>query len=234
MSRTLVLVLGAIGATLLLLIVNDSSGQTFGLANDSFAQAAVGALICAVLAASLFGRGIKMQDSLRHAMFWVVLLIATVGAYQYRFELQDVASRITAGFVPSRPRSVIGSDGALTVTIEKSRGGHFEVDGSVNGKGVSFLIDTGASDIVLTMQAAEAIGFTRSELAFIKPVSTANGIAMSAQVRLDEIVIGGIARRNVPASVAEDGRLDQNLLGMTFLSSLSGYTVRQDQMIFQD
>lgn len=234
MSRMLILIIGALGATLVLLLMNHEGGTTLGMANDDFAQVAMLGVLVAVLAAGILRRGMRFQDTARQAAVWIVLLLGIVAAYQYRFELQNIASRVTAGLIPSRPQTAFGADGALRVSIEKSRSGHFEADGVVNGAGVSFLVDTGASSVVLTMEAARAAGIQPEGLSFTSPVSTANGTAFAANVRLDEVRIGEIARRNVSAMVAEEGKLDQSLLGMSFLSTLSAYAVQQDQMILQD
>jgi aspartyl protease family protein len=234
MSRMLLLVLGAIGATLILLVVNDKGGTTFGMANDDFARAASLGVWGAVLAAGMMRSGMRFQDTARQAAVWLAILLGIVASYQYRFELQDFASRVTAGLIPSRPQTAMGSDGAVQVTLSKSDNGHFEADGIVNGQGVSFLVDTGASAVVLSYRDALNAGIAPDALSFNSPISTANGDAMAANVRLNDIGIGGIIRRDVRAMVAEDGKLDQSLLGMSFLSSLTGYTVRQDQMILQD
>ncbi len=234
MSRTLLLVLGAIGATLILLIVNDKGGMTFGMENDDFARVAILGVWGALLAAGIMRSGMRFQDTARQAAVWLVILLGIIASYQYRFELQDFASRVTAGIIPSRPQTVMGADGAVQVTLSKSNNGHFEADGIVNGQGVSFLVDTGASSVVLSYRDALNAGISPDSLSFSSPISTANGAAYAANVRLNEIGIGGIVRRDVRAMVAEDGKLDQSLLGMSFLSSLSGYTVRQDQLILQD
>jgi aspartyl protease family protein len=234
MSRTSLLALGAIGATLILLIVNDKGGVTFGMPNDDFAGVAVLGVWGALLAAGLMRSGMRFQDTARQAAVWIAILLGIVTSYQYRFELQDIASRVTAGLIPSRPQTVMGADGTTAVTIAKSNNGHFEADGIVNGQGVSFLIDTGASSVVLSYQDAINAGIAPDTLSFSSPISTANGEAFAANVRLGELGIGGIVRRNVRAMVAEEGKLDQSLLGMSFLSSLSGYTVRQDKLILQD
>jgi aspartyl protease family protein len=234
MSRTLLLVLGAIGATLILLIVNDRGGMTFGMANSDFARAASLGVWGAVLAAGMMRSGMRFQDTARQAAVWLAILLGIVASYQYRFELQDFASRVTAGLIPSRPQTSTGADGAVQVTLSKSDNGHFEADGIVNGQGVSFLVDTGASSVVLSYRDALNAGIAPDALSFNSPISTANGDAIAANVRLNDIGIGGIIRRDVRAMVAEDGKLDQSLLGMSFLSSLTGYTVRQDQMILQD
>jgi aspartyl protease family protein len=230
----MLLVLGAIGATLILLIVNDQGGMTFGLPNDDFDRVAILGVWGALLAAGIMRSGMRFQDTARQAAVWLVILLGIVASYQYRFELQDFASRVTAGLVPSRPQTVMSADGAVQVTLSKSNNGHFEADGVVNGNGVTFLVDTGASSVILSYRDAMSAGIAPDSLSFTAPISTANGDAFAANVRLNEIGIGGILRRDVRAMVAEDGKLDQSLLGMSFLSSLSGYTVRQDQLILQD
>jgi aspartyl protease family protein len=108
------------------------------------------------------------------------------------------------------------------------------VDAQVNGQATHFLIDTGASGIVLTAFDAANMGINTNDLSFIVPVSTANGNAMAAPVTLVQIVIGGIVRKNLRALVAQQGRLDQSLLGMDYLNTLSSFTVKQDDMILQD
>jgi aspartyl protease family protein len=215
MSRMLLLVFGALGATLILLLVNDGRGTTLGLDNEKFARVVMLSVWGAVLATGFLHRGIRFQDAARQSAVWLTLLMALVASYQYRFELQNIASRVTAGLIPSRPQIAFGADGALRVTIGKANSGHFEADG-------------------VCMPAAKAAGIQPEGLSFTYPVSTANGTAFAAKVTLDEVRVGDIARRNVSAMVAEQGKLDQSLLGMSFLSSLSAYTVQQDQLILQD
>jgi aspartyl protease family protein len=234
MSRMLLLVFGALGATLILLLVNHERGTTLGFDNEDFARLVMLGVWGTVLATGFLHRGIRFQDTVRQAAVWLTLLMALVASYQYRFEIQNIASRVTAGIIPSRPQIAFGADGALRVTVNKSSSGHFGADGIVNGAGVLFLVDTGASSVVLTADDAKAAGIQPESLSFTYPVSTANGTAFAAKVTLDEVRIGGIARRNVSAMVAEQGKLRNSLLGMSFLSTLSAYTVQQDQLILQD
>ena len=65
-------------------------------------------------------------------------------------------------------------------------------------------------------------------------VMTANGRAQAAPVRLSEVSIGPIVRRDVRAMVAEEGRLDESLLGMTFLSTLSSMQMQSDELRLKD
>ncbi|MNL64777.1 hypothetical protein D3C87_1890260 [compost metagenome] len=66
------------------------------------------------------------------------------------------------------------------------------------------------------------------------PVSTANGQGLAARTRLDSIEVGGLVRRNLTAFVTQDGALDTSLLGMTFLETLSRYSVTQNSLELVD
>ncbi|TIW70658.1 MAG: TIGR02281 family clan AA aspartic protease, partial [Mesorhizobium sp.] len=56
----------------------------------------------------------------------------------------------------------------------------------------------------------------------------------AATVRTDELAIGGIVRKDMTVMVAAPGMLEQSLLGMNFIGSLSGFDVRGDRMILRD
>ena len=96
------------------------------------------------------------------------------------------------------------------------------------------MFDTGASAVVLSYDDARRAGIDVGALKFNMPVTTANGTGRAARVTLDRIEIGGIARRNVAAFVADRGALEGSLLGMTFLSTLSRYAVTGDRLELTD
>jgi aspartyl protease family protein len=110
--------------------------------------------------------------------------------------------------------------------------GHFVVTAEVNGAPVNFLIDTGASDIVLSPADAERIGYDPARLSFTQRYYTANGVGRGAPVRLDSIAVGSITFDRMPASVNE-APMGESLLGMSFLRELSSYEVRGDTMILR-
>jgi aspartyl protease family protein len=115
-----------------------------------------------------------------------------------------------------------GSANSLVYHADKR--GHFSVDAAVNGAPMHFMVDTGASAVVLTMADAAAAGYGRGNLAFSVVVSTANGHARAAPIKLREVRIGQLAVDDVPALVAEN--LDGSLLGMSFLRRLDGFEMR--------
>jgi aspartyl protease family protein len=129
--------------------------------------------------------------------------------------------------MPSEPQ--VGEGGE--VIVARRLNGEFAVAGKVNGAPVTFLFDTGASVVVLTAADARRAGIDTSGLSFDVPVTTANGAAMAAEVRLDSIAVGPIVMRNVSALVARPSALEESLLGMSFLERLKSYSVERGRLI---
>jgi len=225
-------VLALIGGALILLIVNDSSGSTLGLPNGSFANLVYLGVWGTVLAAGIVASGRRLGDTARALAAWMLIILVFVAGYQYRYELQDFASRVTVGLVPGSPLTI--NDGGNTVMLEKLANGHFGARGAVNAASVGFIIDTGASSTVLTVADAEAAGFDTSKLNYNVPISTANGNATAAVVIADTVSVGTISRKRVPVFVAQRGQLEESLLGMNFIGTLSGFEIRGDRMILRD
>ena len=116
------------------------------------------------------------------------------------------------------------------VTLQANSYGHFVVQADINGAKVDLLTDTGATYVALNYETAMQLGFSRKTLDFSSRSSTANGIARVAPVKLDYVRIGSIVLQDVDAVVAEPGKMTQNLLGMTFISRLSGFELRGGQL----
>jgi aspartyl protease family protein len=91
-------------------------------------------------------------------------------------------------------------------------------------------VDTGASNVVLSHQAARAIGLDPDTLAYTQLTSTTNGMGRSAPVTLSSIQVGDITLRDVRGSV-NMAYLDQSLLGMSFLSRLSGFSIESGELV---
>jgi aspartyl protease family protein len=234
MNRGLWIILGIIGVAMIMLILNDASGTTLGFANEDFGQLVWLGLIGAVIGAGLLRSGRRFGDMAGTFGIWAVIVLALIAGYQYRYELQDFASRVTAGLIPGSPLALGVEDGRATVTLDKARSGHFEARLLVNGKPIHAVVDTGATATVLTAEDARSAGFDPEALNYTVPVSTANGIANASAVRADELAIGNIVRRDMPVLVAAPGALQQSLLGMNFIGSLSGFDVRGDRMVLRD
>ncbi|HEY1782073.1 MAG TPA: TIGR02281 family clan AA aspartic protease [Roseiarcus sp.] len=220
---------GVLAVALAALLVTPHKTILFGLNHQQFASAAIGVslLIWLVLSGLRSARPSGIARLATAAAVWAALFIALTGVYAYRFEASGVAGRIAGEFFPSEPQ--VGPGGK--VIINRRLSGEFVIAARVNGARASFLFDTGASAVVLTAADARRAGVDVGSLDFDTPVSTANGAARAAEVRLDQIAIGPIVMHNVPAMVARPGALDESLLGMSFLDRLKSYAVERDRLV---
>lgn len=118
------------------------------------------------------------------------------------------------------------------VVISQGADGHYRVTIKVNDQPLSFLVDTGASHVVLTQKDAQALGFKLENLQFWNTAMTANGPVSTAPVRLREMTLGPYTDRNVSASV-NSGEMRISLLGMSYLNLYSSIEISQKQMILK-
>ncbi|CDZ55330.1 TIGR02281 family clan AA aspartic protease [Neorhizobium galegae] len=228
-------ILIVLGIGLAFLIFNHDAGQTFGIDNDDFGQIIYLLPIAGLLAVGILaGRRGNAGEVLRNIALWLLIILGLVTAYLYRDDARNVAARVTAGLLPGTAVIATTSEGLNEVIIHKTRGSHFQTNVRVQGKVLPMLVDTGASTVVLSFDDARAIGLNPQSLDFSVTVMTANGRAMAAPVRLDEIAIGPIVRKNIRAMVAEDGRLGESLLGMSFLSTLGSLQMQTDELRLRD
>ena len=229
----MVFVLALIGATLAVLIFNHETGLSFGLPNTDLASLVYLGLLGAVVGAGVVGAHRNIGEMIRNLLIWVVMILGLATGWLYQDQAREIVLRVAGGLAPGRPVTVSDENGQA-VLIRKSLNGHFEAAGEVNGEPVSFLIDTGATSIALSHGDALRIGFTEDDLSYTLIINTANGKARAAAVRLDTVTIGTVIRRGLRAMVAEPGRLDQSLLGMNFISSLTAFEMRRDEVILRD
>jgi len=170
----------------------------------------------------------RFTHALESALIWIVIALLLIVGYAYRFELRDVTDRVLAELIPGHAASR-----GRTVEIARGSGGGFAIGAQVNGARVAMVLDTGASAVVLTQEAAKAAGLPIEVLNYSVNVETANGRARAAPVTLDRVSIGGITERSVPALIAQPGQLRANLLGMSFLNRLESWEVRGDKLLLR-
>ncbi len=104
-------------------------------------------------------------------------------------------------------------NGKRSITLQRSRYGHYLVTGTINNQEIDFLVDTGASSVSVPAEFADKIGLQRG--APIQ-ISTANGISVAYQTRIDRLQIGDLEIRNATAHI-NPGLSDEVLLGMSVL-----------------
>lgn len=176
-------------------------------------------LLGAALAVGFFGMyRDRMGQALQHAAIWGLIFVGVILAIGFK-------DTLTATLIDDHPQRV--SENA--VMLERSRDGHFFATLRLNDRPVRFLVDTGASDMVLTREDAERAGFEVGELNFFLRAQTANGTVSSAPVRVDEVQFADFIDRDVSARV-NGGDLGISLLGMSYLDRFEGYRVEGNRM----
>ena len=228
-SRLLWLSFFGLAVSLLILIALHGEGNVGGLTSDDFASLAMSIGFLALLSGTvlvLFRE--NFPKALAAIFFWVVFAILLAAGYTYRFELRDISNRVLTELLPGRAFTR-----GRIVEIARGRAGDFGISAQVNGARIPMALDTGASAVVLTQEAAKAAGLPIEVLNYDVNVDTANGRTRAASVTLDRIGIGGIVERSVPALIAQPGQLRTNLLGMSFLNRLESWEVRGDRLIMR-
>jgi clan AA aspartic protease (TIGR02281 family) len=135
-----------------------------------------------------------------------------------------------SGYEEDDPGESDSSD--LEQIIDAGPQGHFMVDAVVNGEPVAFMVDTGASHVVLTLQDARKLGFSASGLDFTHQFQSANGVVRAAPVELREFRVGQLQLYDLEAFV-NGGPLPISLLGMSFLERLRSYEVARGRLVLR-
>ena len=182
-------------------------------------------LLVLVASGIVGGRRYRFGAVVKQAAVWIAIALVLVVGYSFRHEFSDVKDRVVGEFLPHQ--GVEEASGAMTFRRANDR--HFHVEASVDGVPIRFMVDTGASSVVLTPDDARRLGFDPARLSFTRVYNTANGTVRGAPVRLGEIRVGSISVRDVRASV-NGVDMDQSLLGLSFLDRLDGYEVRRDTL----
>jgi aspartyl protease family protein len=209
------------------LLISAGAGSLIGLTEDQTGRALPLVVLLVVLTAGLVARRQQMGAVVGNLAIWGAIFgIALVG-YTYRDDLTMIGARVFGELVPGQ--AIVDAERG-SVTIRRSRDGHFQVNAAINGASIPLIFDTGASAVVLTADDARRAGIDLDSLRYSVPISTANGTGRAASVILDSIEVGGIVRNRIRAFVAEDGALDISLLGMTFLETLESYAVSQNAL----
>lgn len=171
----------------------------------------------ALLGAYLLASRRSIRKFAMHSGFWLFAFIGTVVVYGLWDDIRN----------STLPRSAIVSE--EKIVLRREYDGHFYSLVHVNGTPIRFLVDTGASELVLSKSDAEAIGLDIAELQFWGRASTANGEVRTASATLPEVRFGPRIERNFRASVSE-GEMDISLLGQSYLRGFRKIEIVGDTM----
>ncbi len=161
----------------------------------------------------------RLSAALQHAALWLLIILGLILAYDFR-------DRLGPALFPDLAQQA----GAQTISLRRANDGHFHARLKVNGTEIRFMIDTGATGIVLSQQDAGRAGIDTDSLSYVIPSSTANGTVMGAGVVLDRIELGGFVDHAVRA-VVNAGDMQGSLLGMAYLDRFRSFSVEGDSFI---
>lgn len=180
-------------------------------------------------ASFILHRRFQAHKAIQHGLIWLAIGGLVFIAYSFRYEAKSLGNRLLAELAPS-----LGQQQSNAMRFPVSPNGHFVVEAVIETGAaqnpVRMLVDTGASDVVLSPADARRLGFDPETLEFSKLYRTANGAVYGAPVRLRSMTIGSIRVENVRASV-NGADMNRSLLGMSFLERLSGYEVTEGSLI---
>jgi aspartyl protease family protein len=232
-DRLLWIVIAALGFTVVALAMRHQQGTIAGLELDQFSRLAyLLAVLVLVTGFGYFFYKSRIGEMIRAVLFWAMIVLVLALGYSYRQEIETMSERLLSELLISRPATISTGPGA-TVQVARARGGDFMAQAEVNGAAVNMLIDTGASSVVLTQEAAKAANLPLDLLKYDVAIETASGRTHAAAVVIDRIAVGGILERRVPALVSAPGELKTSLLGMSFLNRLKSFEISGGRLLMR-
>lgn len=171
---------------------------------------------------------------MRQLLFFAAVLLAA-GGYVARYADHSVethadaqAAVVQPSYEPREP-----STSGRSLILDGDRQGHFQVEARVEGRFVDFVVDTGASLVVLRESSAALAGIRPQPRDYTATAVTANGKIKAARATIERIEVGGITVYDVPAMVLPDEALTKNLLGVSFLSRLKRYEYANGRLVLE-
>ncbi|MCC7320454.1 MAG: TIGR02281 family clan AA aspartic protease [Rubellimicrobium sp.] len=156
--------------------------------------------------------------TLQHLAVWALIFVGVAAGYGL---WHDIRSDLA-------PVQTVLADGRIE--IPRGRDGHFQAVAAVNGVPIRFVIDTGASDIVLSARDARKAGIDTGALVYLGQAQTANGTVATAPVVLDSLEIGPVTDRNLRA-VVNGGEMEGSLLGMSWINRFAHVEIAGGRLI---
>jgi len=160
----------------------------------------------------------RLGEVFRHAAIWGLIFVGALAAVGL---WQDIRRDVI-------PRQSVLTDGRIEVPAAAD--GHFYVTAEVNGTPVRFVVDTGATQMVLTWKDAQRVGLDPGNLVYLGQARTANGTVQTAPVRLDSVRLGPVEDEAVRALVNQ-GEMDVSLMGMGYLNRFTSIEMRRDRLV---
>lgn len=163
----------------------------------------------------------RLGELARHAMLWGLIFVGVIAGFGLWSDIRDdVIAR----------QSVV-ADGSR-IEVPRAFDGHYYLTLALNGTPVQFVVDTGASEIVLSQDDARRVGLDPATLIYSGSAGTANGVVRTARVTLEQVALGPVVDHRVPAWVNQ-GEMNGSLLGMTYLQRFDRIEIADGRLVLE-
>ncbi|MDD9744167.1 MULTISPECIES: retropepsin-like aspartic protease family protein [Marinovum] len=163
----------------------------------------------------------SMGKVMQHAALWGLIFLGAIAAVGLWGDIRQTVV----------PRQAVFSDQGR-IEVPRSPDGHYYLTLDVNGHPTRFVVDTGATSIVLLEADARAAGIDPARLNYSGTAMTANGAVRTARVVLDEIGFEEMTDRRVTAFINE-GEMAESLLGMSYLQRFDRLEISGGRLILE-
>ncbi|UWR23842.1 TIGR02281 family clan AA aspartic protease [Sulfitobacter sp. S190] len=160
-----------------------------------------------------------MGKMLQQAMIWGFIFLGVVAAYGLWNDIERTTMR-----------NQISQIGQGQIAVPRQPDGHYYLTLSLNDTPVRFVVDTGASEMVLTRADAARAGLDPDSLNYIGVANTANGQVRTAPVSIGTVRLGDVTDTNVRASV-NSGDMNGSLLGMGYLERWGRIEIANGELV---
>ena len=181
-----------------------------------------------LIGSALSVRRVPIGQGLKMAVAWVLIFGAAFVGFTLKDDFAALYRRVAD---ESGGRTQVVQQGEA-LRIRQSADGHFWVDAQLNGESVRFLVDSGATTTSINGRTARRAGIEPRRGGLPVLVQTANGTIQVQRGRAERLQVGGIRREDLAVHIS-DGFGETNVLGMNFLSTLSGWSVRRGWLILE-
>jgi aspartyl protease family protein len=169
----------------------------------------------------LLFRDIRFRQVANAVLIWGAIGLLLVLGYSYRDDLTRLWNRIAGELSPGTTVTE-----GRSLRISRAHDGHFYADVAIDGRALRLLVDTGATNTVLSQREARAVGIDTAALDYRIRLATANGTITAAPVTVRSFEIGGASLRNLGILVSGATASDVSVLGIGTLNRFRGYQVR--------
>jgi aspartyl protease family protein len=163
----------------------------------------------------------SLNKTLQQGAVWGLIFLGTIAAVGLWGDIRQTVN----------PQQLVMTDSGR-IEVPRGPDGQYYLTLDINDAAVRFVVDTGATSMVLTQSDAQRVGLTEDDMIFYAEAMTANGPVRTAPVRLDDVALGPFHDANVRAFVNE-GDMRQSLLGMDYLNRFSRLEIASGTLILE-